>query len=494
MSPIPKGELCSNLEAIGLAPGLQSDLKTIRDCNIQDSYPVQYESVAGYSDGLLTVPRQPVEDLQHHDLASQMSRCHLSDLPASQFCKPSNVLHNMTTPFTRFQKENIYSTPYSGGNSSFNASSTDSVPRPLFDSLDMDSFTPDTYVFPSPASNSFTPGTTAPGDPRSSPCPQPPSRQLFIQASGTGYRHAAQPAPLPSACNTPFQERADNYLNPQREVSRFRPMDALLCPWQGQPRSSNEYAAWKQKRMEAAMKSLSTSSVPPPIAPIRPATSFSIRYGGQHIESNASADHLLPVENCALWLTNLPPRISYTSLLGAIRGFGRIWCTYINEPDSYEHVTAAAKVVFFKPKAATAFLKASWTAETPLVIDGYRIKVSHNRIKYPEKMHDHGESRVLIVTGHPKLVNEKTLTDFFENRFMFQMDRVRMLAQCNYRNVLEFSFGSYRCQAQMAKLALEKDRPEGFEKAEYAEDPCEAGGESWTSWHIAAERIMGNGL
>lgn len=206
-----------------------------------------------------------------------------------------------------------------------------------------------------------------------------------------------------------------------------------------------------------------------------PLPSFSSRYCGKHVDSNASADHLLPEQNCALWLTNLPPNITYSQLLGSIRNFGRIWCTYINEPNQREHVTAAAKVVFFSPQAASAFVQACWSSASPLLIHGYHIKVAYNRIKYPEKSYAQGESRVLIVVGHPSFVNEDALLVFFRARFIFQTDRIRTLWYTPTCAVVEFSFGSYRCQAQMGMMALEKDRPAGFEKVYYGEDPCEVG-------------------
>lgn len=223
--------------------------------------------------------------------------------------------------------------------------------------------------------------------------------------------------------------------------------------------------------------------------------SFSSRYCGKHVDSNASADHLLPDQNCALWLTNLPPTVTYTQLLGSIRHFGRIWCTYINEPNNREHVTAAAKVVFFSAQAAAAFLHAAWPSDLrgSMMIQGFPIKVAYNRIKYPEKPCGQGESRVLIVTGHPMFVNEEALSAFFRQRFIYQVDRFQTLIQTTSRAVVEFSFGSYRCQSQMGLMALEKDRPLGFEKVEYGDDPCEVG-DTFSSYSVAMDRIRGIGL
>lgn len=218
---------------------------------------------------------------------------------------------------------------------------------------------------------------------------------------------------------------------------------------------------------------------------------FSANYHGMHTERNASANHLSPAENCALWLTNLPPHVTTTELLAGIRNVGRVWCTYINGPDNEQHTTAAAKVVFFQPVAAQRLLSQALTAG--LRIGGLDVRVSHNRIKSAETRIVGGMSRVLIITGSVSLVNAETLTRFFQDRFQFEIDEVIELLATSRRAVVEYRFGSYRCQAQMGKMALDRDLPQGLEKVEFGQDPCETGVED-ASFRIAAERIVGIGL
>ncbi|KOS22345.1 hypothetical protein ESCO_002025 [Escovopsis weberi] len=222
-------------------------------------------------------------------------------------------------------------------------------------------------------------------------------------------------------------------------------------------------------------------------------TRFSMRYHGMHTEANASAEHLTSEQNCALWLTNLPPDVTPRQLLSAIRKVGRIWCSFINYPDYQSHHTAAAKVVFFSPKATQQFLSDSWTKG--LYIGTNRVRVSHNRIKSESKEDELAtpKSRVLIITGRAEFVNEAYLTKYFKDRFIFQNDEVTELINAGGRAVLEWKFGSYRCQAQMGKMSLEKDRPYWLEKVEFGQDPCEVG-DTYTSYGIAAERIQGRGL
>ncbi|UKZ54482.1 hypothetical protein TrVGV298_008290 [Trichoderma virens] len=183
--------------------------------------------------------------------------------------------------------------------------------------------------------------------------------------------------------------------------------------------------------------------------------------------------------------------VSTHELLSAIRNVGRVWCSYVNYPDYVTHQTAAAKVVFFTAEAAQQLLSVSWTRG--LFIQGYRVKVSHNRIKYGSHAITGKMSRCLIITGHADFVNEASLTKFFKDRFIFQVDEVVELIKAGGRAVVEFKFGSYRCQSQMGKMSLEKDRPAGFEKVEFGDDPCEVG-DTMASYGIAAERIQGRGL
>lgn len=244
--------------------------------------------------------------------------------------------------------------------------------------------------------------------------------------------------------------------------------------------------------MQAVMQQTPSRAFTADISPYAPSTAtFSSRYHGMHTETNASAEHLAPDENCALWLTNLPERTSIHQLLTSIRNVGRIWCTYINYPDFNAHTTAAAKVVFFTPEAAQQLLSISWTRG--LFIENHRVRVSHNRIKYGSHAVAGRMSRVLIITGLAEFVNEASLTKFFKDRFIFQLDEVTQLIRAGGRAVMEFKFGSYRCQSQMGKMSLEKDRPYGLKKVEFGDDPCEVG-DTMSSYGIAAERIQGRGL
>ncbi|KAL6880769.1 hypothetical protein J3F83DRAFT_2680 [Trichoderma novae-zelandiae] len=283
-------------------------------------------------------------------------------------------------------------------------------------------------------------------------------------------RHRAMPlhAPLPAPA-WDFHPGGPRQSNPQHQPPQgFMPMQAVM-----------------QQTPAAAFTSPSSPDG-------SSSTRFSTRYRGMHADANASAEHLVPEENCALWLTNLPPTVTVHELLTAIRNVGRVWCTYINYPDFAVHQTAAAKVVFFTPEAAQQLLAVSWTRG--LFVSDYRVKVSHNRIKYSSHAAQGTKlSRCLIITGNASFVNPEELFKYFKGLFIFQLDEIIPLIRAGNRAVVEFRFGSYRCQAQMGKMALEKNRQDGVEKVEFGDDPCEVG-DTMSSYGIAAERIQGRGL
>lgn len=297
---------------------------------------------------------------------------------------------------------------------------------------------------------------------------------LFVESVGIsnprqyGYQSPISP---PNKNPQPFGAPGSaTTLKHDQPHQGFRPMQAVLEP--------------SNRQVHARSMSLNCSGMSPND---ESPTKFSERYFGMHTEGNASAEHIADHENCALWLRNLPPNVTYKELLDSIRGVGRIWCTFINTPDFVTHSTAAAKVVFFSPDSAQRYLS---YIETMLpTIRGFRIKADHNRIKYAQKPVVGSASRVLIITGESWFVNPASLVTFFQDKFVFQVDEIIELVQTGGRAVVEFRFGSYRCQAQMGKMALDRINPGGFERADFGDDPCEKG-DTWSSYRIATQRIQ----
>ena len=193
--------------------------------------------------------------------------------------------------------------------------------------------------------------------------------------------------------------------------------------------------------------------------------------------------------NCSVWITNLPEDVSYAELLASVGRRGRIYCTFVNRPDGVKFRTAAAKVVFFTPAPAQRLCEDA--AHPGFFVGNHRARITRNRIKSREVSVAGRQCRVLIITGSDDFVNEPTLRAWFDRRIVWQEDGVSELMHRPGRRVLEWRFGSYRNQAEMAKLALEKDCPVGLEHVEFGFDPNEVDAADLASYAVAARRVQG---
>ncbi|KAH7310488.1 hypothetical protein B0I35DRAFT_74904 [Stachybotrys elegans] len=306
-------------------------------------------------------------------------------------------------------------------------------------------------------------------------------------------------SPLGISGNDTTRAARSNTL-PRQKVNAWTPIQPSQAPATNlQPPIGHESPGRKFHPMQAVAQPDPALRSVQPCAPAAPGPQgasfrFSPEYRGMHTESNASAEHLSPDQNCSLWLTNLPAGVTVHELLSNVRGVGRVFRTFINPANNVQHRTAAAKLVFFTPEAARGLRALSFSRG--LFIRGHRVNVTLNRIKSGEYAPARAAdklSRVLIITGRTYFVNPAALNDYFKARFIFEVDEVKTLICTEERCVLEFRFGSYQCQSQMGKMALEKDRPDGFEKVEFGEDPCDVG-DTMTAYTIAAQRIQGMGM
>ncbi len=236
--------------------------------------------------------------------------------------------------------------------------------------------------------------------------------------------------------------------------------------------------------------------------------------------------------NTCLWVECLPPDITYAELLAAIRGCGRIFSTHINYP-SASHSTSAAKVAFFRRESAENLMRLG--LEGKFAVRGFRSLVRWNRNRYSESASDKGESRVLLVRGHKRYVNEATLSEYFNKLFWYNLVSVEAPSMEDARvhgllddpeevaiwsanpepghageleseeqggsgssrvttytcagnaedpqsggpkklriGVMVWEFGSFHAQAQAAKQAIERE-PKfiGRVRVDYLRDPCE---------------------
>lgn len=198
-------------------------------------------------------------------------------------------------------------------------------------------------------------------------------------------------------------------------------------------------------------------------------------HGDPYLLRNQSAnipDHL----NCSLFLVNLPPNLTTHRLIAAIHAMGptgRIYATHINAPEpDRKHYGCAAKVIFFELAAAKAFYKAC--EERGFNVDGLAVRVMWNRIKTAQQDHAKSTTRVLLIGGKPDFVNPVTLTEYFCTKLQFQIDSIITHSdglKGDRDAVVEYRFGSFRCQAEAAKMALVREHPEV--RCFFHCDPCD---------------------
>ncbi|EOO00982.1 hypothetical protein UCRPA7_3604 [Phaeoacremonium minimum UCRPA7] len=197
---------------------------------------------------------------------------------------------------------------------------------------------------------------------------------------------------------------------------------------------------------------------------------FSKDYKGKNTPRNMSAN-IPNSENCSVFIVGLPPVLTTNRLLTHVRDVGRIYATVINAPDpSKEHYCSAAKIVFFEKSAAMKFFqKCEFDG---FCIDGYKARVVWNRVKSAEQPGSKTRTRVLQIVGPSHFVNSASLTTYFHLKLEFQVDEILMIAQKADTNIIEYRFGSYRCQAEAAKMALEREWGDSV-KVYFGRDPCD---------------------
>jgi hypothetical protein len=186
----------------------------------------------------------------------------------------------------------------------------------------------------------------------------------------------------------------------------------------------------------------------------RLANGCSPNYRGDHTRASNRPANIPERENCSVFITGLPPQVTYHELLGAIRNTGRVRASVINLPTA-THQTAAAKVVFFTAAAARLFLARSNVQG--FTVGGYRTLVRPDRNRFAESNDPVHHTRCITVTGPREIVNEENLKNYFRAHFVYQIDEVTPVVLGEVINMIEFRFGSYRCQAQWAWRNLRED-------------------------------------
>ncbi|KAK4141052.1 uncharacterized protein C8A04DRAFT_14400 [Dichotomopilus funicola] len=240
---------------------------------------------------------------------------------------------------------------------------------------------------------------------------------------------------------------------------------------------------------------------------------FSPNYRGDpSVARNQSA--AIPAEaNCSLFLVGLAPDLTTHELLSGIRNVGRVYATHINPPDPARgHQLSAAKLVFFERRAAGEFLSFSLCLslsvflsfflplssshhlrhkETPRTtnVSPTPTEIFYNRFapayfSTPRNPHllarvtwnripptptgptsprtitpPRPRSRVLLIAGPPHIVNAAFLCAYLDTKLSYQIDAIlsRGQSEDGKRVLVEFRFGSFRCQAEAARMALMRE-------------------------------------
>ncbi|KAK3323666.1 hypothetical protein B0T19DRAFT_443146 [Cercophora scortea] len=204
---------------------------------------------------------------------------------------------------------------------------------------------------------------------------------------------------------------------------------------------------------------------------------FSANYrGNPDLDRNRSAE-ISPEENCSLFIVGLDPHITTHELLASIRDVGRVYATHINPPEPDRgHLTCAAKVVFFERAAAERFY--TRFAQTGLHIPAHPAhpgRVTWNRVRTAQYDAGGRKTRVLLISGPTSIVNEPALRAYFSSKLQYQVDEVVCRGEdtARARALVEFRFGSFRCQAEAAWMALNREWKDLGVVVVFGRDPCD---------------------
>jgi hypothetical protein len=207
----------------------------------------------------------------------------------------------------------------------------------------------------------------------------------------------------------------------------------------------------------------------------RVAAGVSPNYRGDYrLAKNRPAD-IPPEENCSVWVSKLPRDVTLHQLLSSIPETGRVWATVI-VPPSVRFQTAAAKITFFEPGAAQTLLsRANGPGGTGIPVGDHLAVVRPDRNAVAASTAPANHTRVISIAGPRELVTEEYLNRYFGQRFDYQLEEVMELVRGRVINILEWRFGSYRCQAHWAWRILLEDafiQAQGV-RVQFERDPCD---------------------
>ncbi|KAI0095969.1 hypothetical protein F4814DRAFT_457560 [Daldinia grandis] len=184
-------------------------------------------------------------------------------------------------------------------------------------------------------------------------------------------------------------------------------------------------------------------------------------------------------QNCRLWIEHLPPNCTYQDLLSSIRDVGPIYATHIVPPMTeitdvgvQTIPTSAASITFFSHLDANLFLTKH--AAGQFVVNGYIPTILRHRIR-TVSVDVSGQSRVLIIRGHPYCVDPQWLAWLFTEKFKIHYDTDYLVyTPGRVTSEIIWAFGSFRAQAHTIYNCLTGQLSNSM-TVTYGTDPCSIG-------------------
>ncbi|KAF4631440.1 hypothetical protein G7Y89_g6686 [Cudoniella acicularis] len=174
---------------------------------------------------------------------------------------------------------------------------------------------------------------------------------------------------------------------------------------------------------------------------------------------------MLDEENCSLWITGIPPSITYTDMFSVITT-GAVFALYLIPPNE-DHPLQGAKLVFMNPEAAAAFMASDIT------LNGKPIWKRYNRNGTPRNTNTY--SRVLMIEGPAQIMRLQYWMSYFQQYCLFSLETVLAFPGPILGTVkMEFRFARVDGQAQCCLQAILADPSlKGVVKVYYGKDPCD---------------------
>jgi hypothetical protein len=97
--------------------------------------------------------------------------------------------------------------------------------------------------------------------------------------------------------------------------------------------------------------------------------------------------------------------------------------------------------------------------------------VTWNRVRSAEEDPNGRRSRVLLISGPRHLVEPRAMCAYLDTKMVYQLDDIIHLGTSRDGNriLLEYRFGSFRCQAEAARMALMREYRDLGVMCEYGE-------------------------